>query len=283
MVCLHGWMDNAASFDLFIPHLLRSFSPSVCVLALDLAGHGKSSHEPGGNYTVTSYASSVLEALDTLVWDSRLVLVGHSMGGGVATIIAGAFPERMSGLVLLDSAGPPVRSPTEAPDNFSKSVAFKAVVARKPGGSVYPTMEDGVKARMTTVASHPPNKFGPQCISEACARALVERCMVPTSAGEQKGWTWTFDPRIKVSSSITLGEDAILEYLRRVAACIPALLLRARNGWPYSEALLVPRLAALAPTVEELPGYHHFHRDPDTAAAVGERVCNWLRKQGLAP
>jgi len=277
VLLLHGWMDNIGSFDLLIPPLLLSF-PTASILALDLVGHGRSSHDPTGNYTIVSYASSVVEGLSSMGWEDNLVLMGHSMGGGIATVIAGAFPDKCRGLALVDSAGPPVRPPTEAPDNLAKALQLKHLTAKRPA-SVYPTIEEAISARMSTVAAHPHNKFGEQKISRECAEALVRRCMVAKEGG---GFTWTFDPRIKSLTPISFGEEAVIEFCQRVSATMPVLLIRARQGWPYSEQVLERRLQALAPKVVVLPGYHHLHRDPETAVQVGEEACQWIKEALLS-
>lgn len=280
LVLLHGWMDNVGSFDLLIPPLLLAF-PTASILALDLVGHGLSSHDPTGNYTIVSYASSVVEGLHSMGWEDGLVLVGHSMGGGIATVIAGAFPDKVRGLILVDSAGPPVRPPQEAPDNFAKALQLKQLTAKRPG-SVYPSIEDAIKARMATVAGHPHNKFGEQRISRECAEALVRRCMVGVEGGGG-GYKWTFDTRIKSLTPISFGEEAVIEFCQRISATSPVLLIRARQGWPYSEEVLERRLKALAPKVVVLPGYHHLHRDSDTAEQVGQEVCQWIKEALFTP
>ena len=85
------------------------------LISVDLPGHGLMGAWPRGEYTVEAYADFVEALVGTLKLD-RFVLVGHSLGGGVAWYFAATHPRRLSQLILLDSAGYPpeveVRWPT---------------------------------------------------------------------------------------------------------------------------------------------------------------------------
>jgi pimeloyl-ACP methyl ester carboxylesterase len=111
---LHGLMDAAATWDLVAPLLAER---GLRVLAPDLRGFGEGPRVPsGGYYHFPDYVFDVADLVDALVPpDSPLVLVGHSMGGTVATMYAGTFPERPAALAVLEGAGPPDQSPDEGP------------------------------------------------------------------------------------------------------------------------------------------------------------------------
>lgn len=99
MVLIHGFGNEA--------HIWDDFAPSVAgcyrVLAIDLRGHGDSDHDPEGRYDYEDHVAD-FEALVEGLRFERLVLVGHSFGGRVATFYAARHPERMAGLVIVDSA-----------------------------------------------------------------------------------------------------------------------------------------------------------------------------------
>jgi pimeloyl-ACP methyl ester carboxylesterase len=100
-LALHGWLDNAASFDLLAPLL-----PRLRICALDLPGHGRSQHRPAGVvYHFVDYVADVLAAADALGW-SRFILMGHSLGAGIATLVSAIAPERVSKAVLIEGLGP---------------------------------------------------------------------------------------------------------------------------------------------------------------------------------
>ena len=107
MVCVHGW--PAAKED-FADHLddLASVGDGWHVVALDQRGHGRSDAPAGPErYSLQTFAGDVLALADALGW-ATFVLLGHSMGGMVAQVAALAAPERLDGLVLMDTSHGPV-------------------------------------------------------------------------------------------------------------------------------------------------------------------------------
>ncbi|KAM5289162.1 serine hydrolase-like protein 2 [Ctenodactylus gundi] len=100
VLCLHGWLDNANSFDRLIPLLPQDFY----YVAMDFAGHGLSSHYgPGIPYYHQNFVSEVRRVVAALKWD-RFSLMGHSFGGTVAGMFSCIFPEMVDRLILLDSS-----------------------------------------------------------------------------------------------------------------------------------------------------------------------------------
>jgi pimeloyl-ACP methyl ester carboxylesterase len=79
---------------------MAAVAPPHAAVAIDLPGHGRS---PGHGYRgIGDYTHFTVALAGALGWD-RFVLVGHSMGGGVALLAALHHPERLSGLVLVDT------------------------------------------------------------------------------------------------------------------------------------------------------------------------------------
>nr|XP_031527662.1 serine hydrolase-like protein 2 isoform X3 [Vicugna pacos] len=77
VLCLHGWLDNANSFDRLIPRLSKDFH----YVAMDFGGHGLSSHySPGLPYYHQNFVNEVRRVVAALKW-SRFSLIGHSFGG----------------------------------------------------------------------------------------------------------------------------------------------------------------------------------------------------------
>jgi len=77
-------------------------------VAPDLRGHGRSDHPAGpAAYSFEILAGDVLALADALGWD-RFALVGHSMGGALAQLVALDHPERLAGLVLASTFHGPV-------------------------------------------------------------------------------------------------------------------------------------------------------------------------------
>jgi pimeloyl-ACP methyl ester carboxylesterase len=121
VLLLHGFMDAGASWDLCAPHLLeRLGGRAVRLLAPDLRGFGDTDRAPAGSYYhFADYVADVADLVEQLVSpESTFFLVGHSMGGTVATLYAGCRPERVSRLALLEGLGPPDNTFDVAPDRM---------------------------------------------------------------------------------------------------------------------------------------------------------------------
>ncbi|MFD7229367.1 alpha/beta fold hydrolase [Streptomyces sp. NPDC059881] len=103
LVLLHALGEDATDWDTVAP----SFARGRRVYALDLRGHGRSDWP--GEYSLQLMRDDVLGFLDALALD-RVDLVGHSMGGIVAYLLAEDHPQRVARLVLEDV---PVPRPRE--------------------------------------------------------------------------------------------------------------------------------------------------------------------------
>ncbi|HAM21457.1 MAG TPA: alpha/beta hydrolase [Actinobacteria bacterium] len=73
------------------------------VITVDLPGHGLSAKDRG-DYSLGAMASVLRDLLDHL-GHRQAILVGHSLGGGVAMQFTYQFPERCNGLILVCSGG----------------------------------------------------------------------------------------------------------------------------------------------------------------------------------
>jgi pimeloyl-ACP methyl ester carboxylesterase len=99
MVLVHGLGWSSAAWD----EVAATLAKDRRVLALDLRGHGASVWTP--TYSHEEMAEDLLQFADRLGLDEFL-LCGHSMGGGVAAIFAERHVDRLTGLVLVDTAPP---------------------------------------------------------------------------------------------------------------------------------------------------------------------------------
>ncbi|XP_024095501.3 serine hydrolase-like protein 2 isoform X2 [Pongo abelii] len=106
VLCLHGWLDNANSFDRLIPLLL----PDFYYVAMDFGGHGLSSHySPGVPYNLQTFVSEIRRVVAALKWN-RFSILGHSFGGIVGATFSCTFPEMVDKLTLLDTLLFPLES-----------------------------------------------------------------------------------------------------------------------------------------------------------------------------
>jgi pimeloyl-ACP methyl ester carboxylesterase len=97
LLLLHGFGNEAHIWDDFAP----AVAPYYRTLALDHRGHGDSGWDVERRYDLEALVADVEAVTESLGID-RLVVVGHSLGGRVATIFAARQPERLAGFVIVD-------------------------------------------------------------------------------------------------------------------------------------------------------------------------------------
>lgn len=100
LVLLHGFTANKESWLRFAGHLTADYH----IIALDLAGHGKSDAELVPSFSVAEQAKLVGRITEKLGLQ-KFAVVGNSMGGAIASLTAAMFPERVTHVVLISPAG----------------------------------------------------------------------------------------------------------------------------------------------------------------------------------
>jgi pimeloyl-ACP methyl ester carboxylesterase len=253
LLALHGWLDNAGSFALLAPRLALRFK----VIALDLPGHGHSDHlPPGAGYHYLDYVRAVLDAADALQLD-RYSLLGHSMGAGIASLVAAATPQRIERLRLIEGLGPLGDDGTQTLQRFRDALT-PHVVSRKPL-RVFHDVEQAVSARVLASG-----------LAAELARPIVTRGLIYTDGG----WRWRSDPRLMQSSPVRQAESQIHAILRGIDA--PTALLLADPATPYLPAAPMQARAGCVPdiVVSPMAGGHHLHLEQPAA------VADWIVSPG---
>src|ERR1700722_14526530 len=107
LLLVHGFTGAKEDFTPWLEPLAEAGWHAV---APDLRGHGASSQPAAeSDYSFQLMAADLLGLADALGWD-RYVLLGHSMGGMVAQVLACAAPGRLDGLILMDTSHGPLRN-----------------------------------------------------------------------------------------------------------------------------------------------------------------------------
>jgi pimeloyl-ACP methyl ester carboxylesterase len=247
VLALHGWLDNAASFLPLMPHLAE-----FDLVALDLPGHGASAHRlPGYDYVFADWIHDVLDALDALGWD-RAHLLGHSMGGAIASVVAAGAPERVQRLAVIEALGPLSGVASEAGTRLRQAVAARRALDPRRAPRIIANIEMAVDARLAVSA-----------MTREAARLIVERNLRVVDGG----YAWRSDPRLTLPTHIRTHEDFVLSWIAAIQA--PTLVIAADPSPPYfTPALLETRLAKLVDgRAEVIAGGHHLHMEQPARVA----------------
>src|SRR5471030_121812 len=101
LVFLHGWGCDWQIWSPIITELSKIYELTL----LDLPGFGQSENPPT-TWNSTNYSWLLKEIFKELQLE-KSVLIGHSFGGKISSIFAAQFPQLITKLMLVDSAGLP--------------------------------------------------------------------------------------------------------------------------------------------------------------------------------
>ena len=247
LLVLHGWLDNAGSFARLAPMLAARF----LVIALELPGHGHSDHvAAGASYRYLDYVQAVLVAVDAMQLN-RYSLLGHSLGAGIAALVAAATPERIERLLMIEGLGPLGDDGSHTLQRFRD--AFTPRAGNRKPLRVFHSIEQAASAR--SMVSGLPAEL---------ARPIVERGLIETAGG----WRWRSDPRLTHPSPVRLADSQIHALLRGIEA--PSALLLAQPATSYLPSAPMQARAACVRqlAVTHLDGGHHLHLEQPAAVAA---------------
>lgn len=242
LVAIHGLSSNAM-FYVGVAERLAGRRPMV---ALDLRGRGDS-EKPAAGYGMEAHADDVAAAMDAERVD-RAVVVGHSMGAGVATVFAHRHPERCAGVVLFDGG----------------LQVFHDFFARPELAAAFMESGKGIEGRLH------------MCFDDRAAYRGHWADLGVFTADEWNPWVDAYldhdlgdDGRAKCLPD-AIAYDA-LDLLQTASALgddpigVPVLAIHATEGIlhgtePLVQATAIERMAATHPTFEslEVPGTNHY-------------------------
>ncbi|KTD75564.1 alpha/beta fold hydrolase [Legionella waltersii] len=238
IIALHGWLDNANSFD----EIAKGLQDKYYIVAVDLPGHGHSSHLPAGCiYHFIDGLFIVLEILNALKM-KRVHLLGHSMGACLGSLLAGVAPERFLSLSLIEGLGP-FSLPAETA--CKQLTTFMDYLDQKKSSKItgYKAFDHAARARSTK-----------GYVSLEIAKILCERGTM-----EEDGiYYWRHDRKLLIPSPLKMTEEQVLSCLSEVQC--KTLLIWATSGFAFNSDLINARMKAIKHMeVKQLEGGHHIH------------------------
>ncbi len=264
VLALHGWLDNADSFKKIAPEI----SKTHYVVALDFPGHGFSNHRaPSGAYYLWDYAVDILKIIEQQKW-KRFSIIAHSMGTGVAAIIAAIKPEMLEKLVFIDGLGAPfVTKDENIVSHFQRSYRQMEMAKKmKLHGfsnkeqALFKTKEEAIQERMKSTISP---------LSSEASKIIIERSLKPVG----KGFRWRFDPRLIIPECYQITEDQARIFLNKIKC--QTLLILGTNGL-FSRTKQQERIKFINHvTVRWVEGGHHPHLE-DASAQIQKLINQFI-------
>ena len=249
---LHGWLDNANTFDKLAPLLPED----VHFVAIDLPGHGKSSRKPKGVSTY-DWVVDIKRVVTHLSW-KKFSLICHSMSGLYGTLYAGTFPMEVENLILLDGY---VGTPTlgEPPDVLAEHT--KAMLEDTAPPVVYPDFE-------SLVAKKQQQGWG---LDKLSTKILAARRTVPVPGGI----SFTVDPLNHISevmpvmflrNPLDITFEMLISFLKRIS-CNVFLLVTSEISSIFQFTASSKRFKHFSDAIQNhgsltfriVPGNHYVH------------------------
>lgn len=248
LLFLHGWLDNAASFQPLMPYL-----NDYNVIAIDWPGHGMSEHRSDdAHYHFLDWVYDLLQLFETQQW-RPLDIVAHSMGGMIASAFAAAFPEYVKSLTLIDTVGFLTQTSEETTQQLRKGMQSR--LSRKKNIKHHSDIDLAVIARMQV-----------SDLTKANAVLLVKRGIKQTAQGFQ----WSSDGRLRTISPYRLTLEQAEQLINDIKA--PVQLIYGDSGME----MVTKGLAHFGEKftnlkVYQLSGGHHVHMEQP------EQVSNLIK------
>lgn len=257
ILALHGWLDNALSFSVLAP-LLDAYR----VVALDLSGHGLSSHRsPDATYNIWDDLPQLRCILDRLGHEP-LVIMGHSRGASIAMQLATIIGDRCHRLIALDGLLPAWFDGRDAAEQLGRFVTDSQRY-REGSPRFFPSVDDFIERR---------RQYG---FTDDSARLLAPRALEQGVAG----FRMRHDPRLYGASACSLGPAARKELYASIQT--PTLAIVADQGiFQRSETaqltLKEARQFMRHLRVTGFEGTHHLHMDHDVAPLLVSCIQSFI-------
>lgn len=254
VVLLHGFLDAGGTWRAVAEPLAEA---GFRVLAPDQRGFGGSDRVgAGGYYHFADYAADLDALFDRLAEeepDKPLHLVGHSMGGTVASLYAGARPDRVARLALLEGVGPPAMDPTV---ELARTRQWLDALRRARG----PRPVASIEAAVERLAQNH------TAVDRAVLREVATHLTRDDGAG---GRVWAEDPLHRTPSPRAFRADTFRVFLTEIR-CPVLFVSGGSGGWhpPDEEERLAAVAAPLTRATLEGAGHMMHWTQPAAVAEV---------------
>jgi pimeloyl-ACP methyl ester carboxylesterase len=205
LILIHGGLDQSRSWDA----VARALQATFHVVAPDLRGHGDSEWATGSSYSLSDHVYDLTCLIKSAGFE-QVAIVSHSMGGMVSLTYAGAFPEKVSRLAVLDGVTNfPARKVKPIEARIAEWVTDLDKMAQWKIHH-YPSVADGAERILARNAR----------LTREQAMHLATHALKRDADGE---YSWKFDPYLRARAPYRLSLEDNIALWSRIAC--PTLLV----------------------------------------------------------
>lgn len=215
VLLVHGSQDHCHNWDWTSEKLCQNFH----VLAPDLRGHGDSQWAKGSTYGIYNYVYDIAQLIEQQEL-APVHLIGHSLGGSIASLYAGLYPEKVASLISIEGVGAEFwDNASSTPQRTRTLELFEATLSQ--AGRV-PKRYDTLEAAFARMQASNPH------LSEERARHLT---IHGSNRNEDGTFSWKFDPYTYTGWLATDNRGDMREFWTEVDC--PVLLINATEGYEH--------------------------------------------------
>jgi pimeloyl-ACP methyl ester carboxylesterase len=258
VLCLHGYQDNAGTWDTLAPLLPHDIS----LLAVDLPGHGLSSHIPAGDaYYFLNFVLTIQRIVKHYRWE-KVSLMGHSFGSVCAFIYSALYPEYVEHYIALDAMKPlsvvPEKRLKDRGTYIDQLLLLESMDRNSAPSYTY---EEAVQLLHGNIKDW--------ATKEGC-EILLRRGTVKKADGRHH---FSRDPRLKAHVDFSFSHQYVLQFAANIKCKV--LNIKALQGLTVNkpeeeeECLDVVKKSAALYEYHAVEGRHHVHLDfPERVAPI---------------
>lgn len=246
IIALHGWMDNASTFD----PLIESLEGNYFIIAVDLPGHGRSSHYPPGvPYRNISWLID-LRRIVTYFHLDKISFLGHSMGGNVALMYASVYPGQVERIIACDIFKEATYPAESIAQEMANSIEIFLESEQRPKIIKPYSYDDCIDIIISTHYNGSLNRNMASYLLKRAARETHE------------GYVFTRDPRLMAIVHQKYDINSLIQLYSK-AKCEKLILCGSRGttklDTPEAQAILDVHKSTGYFKLIKLSGDHYFH------------------------
>ncbi len=256
MLLIHGIHDHCRSWDWFV----ESFREDYHVVVPDLRGHGDSDWATGSSYILIDYVYDIAQ----LVRQQRLApltIVSHSLGGTVAAMYTGLYPDHVKNLVIIEGVG-----------------LYPTAYERDPGARIRQWINGSLDLAGRSVRRYSTIEAAYERMHEMNPHLTVEQArhlsMHASNQNEDGTYSWKFDNYTRNRSPYDTPREDMIALWEAIQARV--LIINSEHGYPHRIGQDGTDVHFKQPTIVKVENAGHWTHH-DRLHAVVTTVASFLR------